>query len=175
MPGKPTAAAKPAPRLRRAYYECRYGQLHLHNAIPAGGGFDELTPVICLHGQGQTGRTFLPLLPALGQQRSVYAMDLPGQGESDPAPGVEPAAAAAAATADFLDSMRIRRFDLVARAEGCAAARLLVAERPQAVRRLVLLADPAPRAPTSLPVLQVPAAEEGATGLAARIEDFLSG
>jgi hypothetical protein len=32
-----------APRLRRAYHDCRYGQLHLHNAIPAGGGFDELT------------------------------------------------------------------------------------------------------------------------------------
>ena len=25
------------PRLRRAYYDCRYGQLHVHNAIPAGG------------------------------------------------------------------------------------------------------------------------------------------
>ena len=38
-----------SPRLRRAYFECRYGQLHVHNAIPAGGGFDEQTTLVCLH------------------------------------------------------------------------------------------------------------------------------
>ena len=44
------------PRLRRAYFECRYGQLHVHNAIPVGGGFDELTTLVCLHGTGSSGR-----------------------------------------------------------------------------------------------------------------------
>lgn len=171
---KPTAGTRPPPRLRRAYHECRYGQLHLHNAIPAGGGFDELTPVVCLHGAGQTGRVFLPLLAALGPERSVYALDLPGQGQSDPAPaGEPPAAAAALATADFLDSMRIRRFDLIARGEGCAAARALVAERPQAVRRWVLIADvSAAPTPAALPVLRV--ADADAADLVESVQHFLA-
>ena len=67
------AGQRLGPRLRRAYYECRYGQLHLHNAIPSGGGFDELTTVICLHGEGQTGRVFAAALASLGRERSVYA------------------------------------------------------------------------------------------------------
>ena len=44
-----------SPRLRRAYFECRHGQLHVHNAIPDGGGFDEQTTLICLHGSGGHG------------------------------------------------------------------------------------------------------------------------
>ena len=48
-----------SPRLRRAYFECRHGQLHVHNAIPDGGGFDELTTLICLHGSAGSGRMFL--------------------------------------------------------------------------------------------------------------------
>ena len=171
----PEASGRAAPRLRRAYYDCRFGQLHLHNAIPAGGGFDELTTVICLHGYGQTGRVFVPLLLPLGFERSVYALDLPGHGESDPAPGVEPVAAAAQAVGDFVDSMRIRRFDLIARAEGCAAARLLAEQRSQAVRRIVLLADPAGRPLAGHPVLAVPAVQLDAPDLAERLLGFLAG
>lgn len=176
MARKPTAGARPAPRLRRAYHECRYGQLHLHNAIPSGGGFDELTSVVCLHDHGQTGRAFEPLLRQLGVERSVYAPDLPGSGESDPATGVDPATAGALAVGDFVDSMRIRRFDLVARGEGCAVARLLLAGRPQALRRLVLLGDPPARAaPAAVPVLLVAAEDMGAADLSSRIEAFLAG
>ena len=73
------------PRLRRAYFECRHGQLHVHNAIPVGGGFDELTTLICLHGATGTGRMFLELSKQLGSSRSIYSPDLPGCGESDAA------------------------------------------------------------------------------------------
>lgn len=57
-------SSRPPPRLRRAYYDCRYGQLHLHNAIPSGGGFDELTSVLCVHGSQETARAFVP--PCVG-------------------------------------------------------------------------------------------------------------
>lgn len=155
-PGKTQDQTRPPPRLRRAYYDCRYGQLHLHNAIPSGGGFDELTPLICIHGAGQTGRVFTPLLAQLGQERSVYALDLPGAGETDAAPGVDPVEAAAHAVMDFVDSMRIRSFDLVAREQGCNAALRILAQRGPAVRRAVLLGaagavKPVP-AVTSLPL-----------------------
>src|SRR5205814_10348498 len=70
-------------RVRRGYFECRYGQLHVHNAIPPGGGFEEGTALLCLHPAGLNGRAFKGLLPQLGRDRSVYAPDLPGNGESD--------------------------------------------------------------------------------------------
>jgi pimeloyl-ACP methyl ester carboxylesterase len=134
-----TGSTRPPPRLRRAYYDCRYGQLHLHNAIPGGGGFDELTPVICVHGNNETGRVFVPLFSVLGFDRSVYAPDLPGCGESDPAPGEPALQAALHALGDFVDSMRIRSFDLVARGEGHQIAQQLAKQRAAAVRRVVLL------------------------------------
>ena len=129
----------PPPRLRRAYHDCRYGQLHLHNAIPAGGGFDELTPVLCVHGSGETGRVFLPVLQTLGYERSVYAPDMPGCGESDPAPGHTSLESGVNMLADFLDSMRIRTFDLVARGDGQVIAQQLALARGAAVRRSIQL------------------------------------
>ncbi len=127
------------PRLRRAYYDCRYGQLHLHNAIPPGGGFDELTSVICLHGQGEGGQVFLPFMQSLGAQRSVYAFDLPGTGGTDAAPGVPTTDAAVHAACDFLDNMRIRSVDVLARGSGAAAALRLLEQRGASIRRVVLI------------------------------------
>jgi len=164
---------KPAPpRIRRAYYDCRYGQLHLHNAIPAGGGFDELTPVICVHGTGQTGRIFLPLLTPLGYLRSVYAPDMPGTGESDPAPGAGAREAAVNAVLDFVDAMRIRRFDLVAREQGCEAALEVMAQRAAAVRRVVLLGAGAPKAGAG--VIALGLAEAGEADFPARLVSLLA-
>lgn len=153
--GQPKDLVRPAPRIRRAYYDCRHGQLHLHNAIPAGGGFDELTPVICLHDAGESGQVFLPLLAPLGAARSVYAFDLPGTGGSDPAPGVSATDAAVHAVGDFLDNMRIRQVDLIARGGAAAAALKVLEQREGAVRRVVLIgATATPRAGSQVLVLR---------------------
>jgi pyruvate dehydrogenase E2 component (dihydrolipoamide acetyltransferase) len=160
------------PRLRRAYHECRYGQLHLHNAIPGGGGFDELTSVICLHGPGETGRIFMPLLLALGQARSVYALDLPGAGESDPAPGETIIDAAARAVTDFVDSMRIRQFDLVVPGALAPAAQELLEERGQAVRRIVVMGGDGLRGGSKYLLLS--AAEVASPQFPARLVDLLA-
>jgi pimeloyl-ACP methyl ester carboxylesterase len=158
--------------VRRAYYDCRHGQLHLHNAIPAGGGFDELTPVICIHGAGQTGRVFLPWLTPLGYQRSVYALDLPGAGESDAAAGVSAAEAAVHAVVDFVDAMRIRRFDLIAREQGCHAALKVLALRAEAVRRVVLLG--AAGATAGAGVTSLPLSEASEPDFTARLVSLLA-
>ncbi len=126
-------------RLRRAYYDCRYGQLHLHNAIPPGGGFDELTSLICLHDSGETAKIFKPWLEVLGARRSVYALDLPGSGESDPAAEADAVQAAIHAVTDFVVSCRIRQFDLVARGAATHAARQLLASQQAGLRRVVLV------------------------------------
>ncbi|MEO8019102.1 MAG: alpha/beta hydrolase [Pseudomonadota bacterium] len=127
-----------APRLRRAYFECRHGQLHVHNAIPEGGGFDELTTLICLHGSASTGRMFLELSRRLGSSRSIYSPDLPGCGESDAAGATLLAAGYADAITDFLDSMRFRQIDLLGAGAGGAVAIELALARPKIVRKVVL-------------------------------------
>lgn len=130
------------PRLRRAYFESRFGQLHVHNAIPGGGGFDEGTPLLLIHGSGTTGREFAALLAVLGRDRSVYAPDLPGAGESD---GVGSGAVAdsVAALEDFLAQMRFRQIDVLGLREGVLVACELALSRPQIVRRVVMVSAPA--------------------------------
>lgn len=127
------------PRLRRAYFECRHGQLHVHNAIPVGGGFDELTTLVCLHGTNATGRSFRELSSRLGRTRSVYSPDLPGYGESDGPDAPLSAEAQAEAVADFLDSLRFRQVDLVGAGTGAAIAVELAILRPKVVRKVALL------------------------------------
>lgn len=147
------------PRLRRAYFECRYGQLHVHNAIPVGGGFDELTTLICLHGDGATGRAFLELSQRLGRTRSVYSPDLPGTGESDGPEGTPSAPIRAEAIADFLDSMRFRQVDLLGAGTGAAVAVELALLRPKMARKLALLGTIQPegwKSSARLPLLKLP-------------------
>jgi pimeloyl-ACP methyl ester carboxylesterase len=134
-------ATTPAPadtRVRRAYFDCRFGQLHMRYAIPGGGGFDEATPLLCVPGAPGSGRFFDPLLLPLGRDRSVYAPDLPGCGESDAPPDMAGAAELAAGLADFLDSMHMRRVDLLAHEAGVAVAAALARLRPNQVGRIVL-------------------------------------
>lgn len=183
------------PRLRRAYFECRHGQLHVHNAIPVGGGFDELTTLICLHGTGATGRSFLELSKRLGRTRSVYSPDLPGCGESDlgqdassaSTGGEMSAGALAEAIGDFLDSMRFRQVDLLGAGTGAAVAVELALARPKVARKVALLGmiqpegwKSAARLPLlKLPTLDVPEAlpqqvEQAEGKLVSRLLEFLA-
>jgi pimeloyl-ACP methyl ester carboxylesterase len=129
------------PRVRRAYYDCRYGQLHVHYAIPAGGGFDEATALLCIAGAPGSGRFFRPLLAPLGRDRCVYAPDLPGCGESDPVPSRASSADLANALGDLLDSMRLRHVDLMAHESGVSIALALAQQRPTQIGRIVLSPD----------------------------------
>jgi pimeloyl-ACP methyl ester carboxylesterase len=144
------------PRLRRAYFECRHGQLHVHNAIPVGGGFDELTTLICLHGATGTGRMFLEVSKRLGTSRSIYSPDLPGCGESDGSTTRLTIGGYADAIADFLDSMRFRQVDLLGVGAGAGVAVELAVGRPKVVRKLYLL---------GVPGKEGDASGHGATGL----------
>jgi pimeloyl-ACP methyl ester carboxylesterase len=131
-----------APRVRRGYFDCRFGQLHVHNAIPSGGGFDEGTALLCVHGSPGSGRRFRPFLARMGGDRSVYAPDMPGCGESDPPADGASIADYAAALGDFLDSMRLRRIDVLGHQCGALVATELAIARPQQVRRVVLASVP---------------------------------
>jgi len=128
--------------VRRSFADCRYGQLHVATAYPAGGGFDERTPLICLHHAGGSNRVFNALLPELGRDRSVYAVDLPGHGNSDNATGNPTIADYAGAIGDFVTGLRMRTFDVFGVEAGALIAAEIAASRGPQVRRVVLLSIP---------------------------------
>ncbi|MCP5360820.1 MAG: alpha/beta fold hydrolase [Sinobacteraceae bacterium] len=130
------------PRMRRTYFETRYGQLHVHGAMPTGGGFDEATTLVCFHQSPMSGRVFRGLLELQGRDRSVYAPDTPGFGESDPPPAQPAIADYAAAMLDFLDQMRFRKVDLLGYHTGALIAAEVALARPALVRRIVMCGVP---------------------------------
>jgi pimeloyl-ACP methyl ester carboxylesterase len=146
--------------LRKMYVDCRFGQLHLHTSFPSSGGFDELTPVLCAAPPSLTGRAFRPLLRDLGRDRSVYAPDLPGSGESDAPDHVPTVADQAAAFIDLIDSLRLKQVDVIGYQTGSLAAIELALARPAQVRRLALIGVPASDATFQvgerLPLLRLP-------------------
>lgn len=166
-------AAIQVPRVRRAYFECRYGQLHVHHVMPAGGGFDEATTVLCIPGEPGSGRAFYGLLSALGRDRSTYAPDLPGAAESDPPPPGSGTLELAGALADFLDSMRFRRVNLIAYGSGGAVALALIEARRPVIGKLVLSGSGALALPVGLPVLQLDLGIGGEPGVPAVAETAL--
>jgi pimeloyl-ACP methyl ester carboxylesterase len=129
-------------RTRRAYFDCKFGQLHVRTAFPTSGGFDEQVTLFCLHAAQASSRAFTGLLPELADVRSIYAPDLPGRGESDPSP-TGSIAEAATAISDLANELRLRQIDLLGVQFGAAVALELAALRPELVRRLVLAGVPA--------------------------------
>lgn len=143
--------------VRRSYAESRFGQTHVWTAYPSGGGFDERTPVVCLHHAGGSARLFAPILRELGHDRSIYAPDLPGHGTSD-SPGSKFAVAdLAGAVLDFLDSLRLRQVDVFGYQLGAQIAAELAIARPQQIRRVMLWGVPMHSAQDRVSSLQLPA------------------
>lgn len=130
-----------AVRTRRAYFDCRFGQLHVRTAFPSTGGFDEGVTLLCLHPAEESSRTFARFLPEIAEDRSVYAPDFPGCGESDAAPALDHSAAAGA-VADLAADLRLRQIDVLGFRFGAGVALTLAAARPELVRRLVLVGAP---------------------------------
>jgi pimeloyl-ACP methyl ester carboxylesterase len=172
----PKQTLKPAPdntpvRVRRGYFECRYGQLHLHNAMPPGGGFEEGTPLLCLHDLPGSGRSLVPFLALAGRDRSVYAPDLPGFGESDPPAAPPSLGDYVGALGDFVDAMRLRKLDVLGVRAGALLAGELALVRGAQIGRVVMLSTPLPvggAAPASAVAAEAPAWQRGVLGALAQ-------
>src|SRR4029077_8718824 len=113
-----------------------------HNTTPRGGGFEEASALLCLHDWPGSGRTFARFLGIAGQDRSAYAPDLPGFGESDPSTPSPAIADYAGAMIDFLDSMHLRHLDVLGQRAGALVATELAVTRPAQISRLVLVSPP---------------------------------
>ena len=138
---KPAVQRQATVRTRRAYFDFKFGQLHVRTAFPGTGGFDEQVTLICLHSREGSSRSFMRFLPEIAAERSVYAPDLPGFGESDPAPSAT-FADGARAVLDLTGDLRLRHVDVLGVGFGAAVALELAAGQPDLVRRLVLMGTP---------------------------------
>lgn len=122
-----------AAMIRRRYADVSFGQVHYRT----GGSGD--VPLVMLHGSASSTRMMLPLLRALARERRVFALDTPGNGESDPLPGDTPEMDDFAAAAwEALDSIGIGRFDLYGTHFGTRLATEMAIGQPGRIRRLIL-------------------------------------
>ena len=87
-----------------------------------------------------TARSWVRQLQELGGALRMVALDLPGHGESDPAPAAS-VEAHAAAVADFLSALERGPSVVIGHSLGGSIAIALAARRPDLVRGLVLIAS----------------------------------
>jgi pimeloyl-ACP methyl ester carboxylesterase len=96
-------------------------------------------PVLVLHGWGASIETVYPIVTGLEPVARVYALDLPGFGESDPPPqpwGVEDYQAFVAA---FIDTFELGCPTIVGHSNGGRIAVRIAATEPARASRLVLV------------------------------------
>ena len=100
------------------------------------------------------------MLRDLGRDRSVYAPDLPGAGESDAPEHAPVVADHAAAFVDLIDSLRLKQVDVIGYQAGSLAAIELALAKPEQVRRLILIGVPSSdgsyQVGERLPLLKLP-------------------
>src|SRR5688572_10974991 len=87
-------------------------------------------PIVLVHGIGVSSRSVEPLLLALGQDRPVYAPDLPGFGLSDPPVTVLSVPELADALRQWMLDHGIAPAALVASSSGCQVAIDLASRHP---------------------------------------------
>ena len=126
-------------QVRRGYSRGRFGQLHYRIAKPAN---PSETPLLCLHSSPNSGRIYETFLGEMGTDRVAVAADTPGFGDSDPPPAVPDIEDYARAIGDLIDSMDFESVDLVGYHTGSMIATELALQRPEQVRRIVLIAAP---------------------------------
>jgi pimeloyl-ACP methyl ester carboxylesterase len=97
-------------------------------------------PVVMIHGLFASSASFDHLLARLPEGRRGLAIDLPGFGESTPAPGFAPSwERYASAVIEAVDALELGELDLVGHSMGGGIAALVAARLPERVRRLVLV------------------------------------
>ena len=97
-------------------------------------------PVVLVHGFGGDLNNWLFNTERLAERRRVYALDLPGHGESSKDVGAGDLAAFAAALGGFLDAIGADRAHLVGHSMGGATALAYALEQPDRVASLTLIA-----------------------------------
>ncbi|MBL8698404.1 MAG: alpha/beta fold hydrolase [Alphaproteobacteria bacterium] len=113
--------------------------------IRSRGGLSTTRPVLLIHDLPGSTALVDPMLGTLGRGRSLLAVDLPGQGQSDAThlpPGLVEIGTWVGALRHLLREMEIAEVDVVAMGGGGAVAVELATSMNEAVRSLTLVAPP---------------------------------
>ena len=103
-------------------------------------GDAEGTPVILVHGFGGDLNSWLFTQPALAQEHSVYAVDLPGHGGSSKQIDGGDLEFLASAVFELMTTLELRSAHLVGHSLGAAAAFEFALNHPEHVKSLTLIA-----------------------------------
>ncbi len=95
--------------------------------------------IVLVPGLGMSHRYMMPTLRALAPHARVYALDLPGFGESDKPARVLDVAELAAALAAWIEANGLQDAALVGNSFGCQVIAELVVNRPELARALVFI------------------------------------
>ncbi|AXE76384.1 alpha/beta fold hydrolase [Streptomyces atratus] len=129
-----------------------YDDKHLHGLHVVHDGPREAPPLVLIHGSGASGSSWGPVVPALASRYHVIRIDLPGHGQSAPAPSYDvPEQAASLAAA--LDELGLRPVTVAGHSSGGYIATALAEQRPDLVGSLALISSgPSPDALLPQPV-----------------------
>jgi pimeloyl-ACP methyl ester carboxylesterase len=135
-------------------YELSHGMHVVHD------GPRQAPPLLLIHGSGASGAFWGPVVPALAGHRHVIRVDLPGCGQSPPAPSYD-VPEQAGRVAALLDGLGLRHVTVVAHSSGGYVATALAEQRPDLVGSFALISSgPSPdallRQPFVLRVLLAP-------------------
>lgn len=106
----------------------------------AGPATSRRRPLVLVHGLGVSSVYFARLQWRLARERPVYAVDLPGCGESDKPPHALNVPAQAGALDAWLAAARLAEVDLLGHSLGGQVVAELARRHPERVGRLVLAA-----------------------------------
>lgn len=95
-------------------------------------------PLLLLHGWGGSSMHWYGALLTLSDTYTVYALDMPGYGESPPLPDGVTVARMADVVMAFADTMGIEQFDLNGHSFGGGVATYIAAHWPERVGRLII-------------------------------------
>lgn len=126
--------------VRRAYMDCRFGQLHYRIAEPERDRGK--TPLICFHLSPNSGRVYALWLAEMAKDRIAVAPDTPGFGESDPPPREPEIADYAAAMGELIDHLGYDQVDVMGYHTGSRTCVEIAQQRPEQIRRIVLVSAP---------------------------------
>lgn len=127
-------------RIYRTYVDARTGQVHARVAEPKHAS---RPPLICLHMSPMSSYVYRNVLPLLGTDRRVLALDTPGFGMSDPLPAYPSIGDYAAVTMEAIRALGLKGpVDILGYHTGSITAAELARAYPTRVRRIVMIGAP---------------------------------
>ncbi len=127
-------------RVRKAYVQGRFGQMHVRMVRPQAAA--DKRPLVCFHMSPYSSIIYERWLEEMGRDRLAVAVDTPGFGESDPTDTPPAITDYAHAMIDVLDGLGLESADLMGYHTGSKIALETVLLIPDRIHRIVMVSAP---------------------------------